>query len=217
MREFLDKDTNGYLPVYRSLAAYLGPAARVVELGVYRGASLTLWQDLFPDTDTVVGVDNDPNAIWPIGTVRVVCDQADDELVGLLLHISSFFDLVVDDASHDGTKTMRSFELFWPLVRPGGFYVIEDWIIGFPSHEAYATHGSSMLTLARGLLDRLEHMLSDVRTISYSHGLIIVQKKWTNEMPRDWAPWHTTEAMLRSRPRIERGMTPGFEPGMMRR
>jgi hypothetical protein len=36
-------------------------------------------------------------------------------------------DLVVDDASHYYIETRASFELLFPLLRPGGIYIIEDW------------------------------------------------------------------------------------------
>lgn len=36
-------------------------------------------------------------------------------------------DLVVDDASHDFSLTRRAFEIAFPHLRPGGYYVIEDW------------------------------------------------------------------------------------------
>jgi hypothetical protein len=40
---------------------------------------------------------------------------------------SSMLDLVVDDASHELDFTRRSFNMLFPLLRPGGLYVIEDW------------------------------------------------------------------------------------------
>ena len=36
-------------------------------------------------------------------------------------------DLVIDDASHFLDETRHSFNALFPLVRPGGAYVIEDW------------------------------------------------------------------------------------------
>jgi hypothetical protein len=36
-------------------------------------------------------------------------------------------DLVVDDASHTYEATKTSFEILFPLLRPGGIYIIEDW------------------------------------------------------------------------------------------
>ena len=66
-----DKVAQGYLDAYRSIAAELGPDARVCEVGVYACGSLATWQDLFPG-GLVAGVDIDPGACWPDGTIRVV-------------------------------------------------------------------------------------------------------------------------------------------------
>ena len=60
-------------------------------------------------------------------------------------------DLVVDDASHVWDRTLDSFEVLFPLLRPGGTYVIEDWAAQYlvaeaitavqadPTSPAYAT------------------------------------------------------------------------------
>ncbi len=39
-------------------------------------------------------------------------------------------DLVIDDASHLYGPTKTSFETLFPLLRPGGLYIIEDWAWG---------------------------------------------------------------------------------------
>jgi len=36
-------------------------------------------------------------------------------------------DLVVDDACHAYEETKASFEFLFPLLQPGGIYLIEDW------------------------------------------------------------------------------------------
>ncbi|MFK8048313.1 MAG: class I SAM-dependent methyltransferase [Halioglobus sp.] len=36
-------------------------------------------------------------------------------------------DLVVDDASHIYTPSLATFEALFPLIRPGGLYILEDW------------------------------------------------------------------------------------------
>lgn len=36
-------------------------------------------------------------------------------------------DLVVDDASHIYTPSLATFETLFPLIRPGGLYILEDW------------------------------------------------------------------------------------------
>lgn len=176
-----DKVALGYLPVYKRLAGEFGPAARVCEIGVYRGASLRLWQLLFPE-GLVVGVDRDQGSRWPPGAIRVVSEQTAPDLpaklAGLGLLGDARFDLIVEDAAHDGTKTRATFDLLWPLVAPGGVYVVEDWQIGFPAWDAalYPTQ-PSMVEAARGLLDLLDRQDGDVEEITYRYGLILARKK----------------------------------------
>ena len=45
----------------------------------------------------------------------------------ILRELADELDLVVDDASHTYEETKASFEFLFPLLRPGGIYVIEDW------------------------------------------------------------------------------------------
>ena len=40
---------------------------------------------------------------------------------------SAELDLVIDDASHMYEHSRRSFELFFPMLRPGAAYIVEDW------------------------------------------------------------------------------------------
>ena len=169
-----DKVDQGYLPAYNWIADLLGPAARVCELGVLGGGSLATWQDLFQD-GVIAGVDTNPGAYWPEGTHRIVAGQDDPALPGLLAPYASQWDLIVDDASHDGGLTAAALVLLWPLVAPGGFYVIEDWFTGFADYSG-PCKSPAMLTLARSLLERL-HRDSDTESVSYRYGMAIIRKK----------------------------------------
>lgn len=171
-----DKIRLGYLPTYQHLASQIGPHGRVCEIGVFRGGSLELWQSLFP-LGVVVGVDRDPGAHWPPGAGVVVCDQTDPALPAKLLGISEFYDLIVDDASHDGPASRTTFELLWPLIRPGGWYVLEDWMIAYPAlaDTGVGWHDPSMLDTARSFLDHLDQP-GDVDHLTYRYGQIIVAK-----------------------------------------
>jgi hypothetical protein len=123
-----DKITpHGYFPDYMRLAAALGPSAVVCEVGVLKGESLVMWQHFFP-AGRVIGADRDPEATWPEGTFRIVAQQDDPQLAGMVReHAPDGCDLIIDDASHIGHLTAATFALLWPLVVPGGYYVVEDW------------------------------------------------------------------------------------------
>lgn len=166
-----DKVTLGYLPTYLGLASELGTSARVCEVGVLDGESLSMWQALFPE-GLIVGVDRNPNARWPAGTVRVVAAQDEPALPEAVAAYGPF-DLIVDDASHDGALTRRTWELLWPLVAPGRYYVIEDWQVAF-----WQGRDESMLRMAESLLPSLNGGGAD--SIAYRHGQIILRKKDDN-------------------------------------
>jgi hypothetical protein len=172
-----DKVTfHGYWPAYQQIAQQIGPAGWVCEVGVWLGYSLKMWQALFP-AGTVAGVDHDESAIWPDGTTRVVCEQDSDSLPGLLAEVSpGGWDLIVDDASHLGHLTRRTWELLWPLVKPGGWYVIEDWSIGL-GVPPWNSDDNSMLRCAESFLPLLDAVDCDPDFIEYRHGLVIMHRK----------------------------------------
>lgn len=169
-----DKVTQGYLPSYNAIADQLSLAARVCEVGVLGGGSLATWRDLFPD-GVIAGIDQDPHAHWPPGTIRIVAGQDDPALPSLLAPHAEQWDLIVDDASHDGDLTAATLELLWPLVSPGGYYVIEDWFTGFGDYRG-ACKSPGMLVLAQSLLERLRPD-SDTESVTYRYGMAIIRKK----------------------------------------
>lgn len=166
-------EPHGYFPSYIELAHKLGPAARVLELGVLDGESLKMFQALFPLGD-VTGVDVNENAVWPEGTHKIISHQNDPTLVGRL---DGMFDLIVDDASHYGLATQQSFLNLFPLVRPGGYYVIEDWQISLTSSLLWGScPGPGMLKCVESLLMFLDSRESPVEEVVYRYGLAIVKR-----------------------------------------
>lgn len=149
-----DKFQHGYYLTYKRLAGEIGPAGRVLEVGVELGGSLLMWQELFPD-GLVVGVDHNEYATWPAGTVKVVSGQDDPRLPARARDISpEGYDLIVDDASHVGHLSKATYELLWSLVRPGRWYVMEDWAVGYlPGYVDH--HGTGMLRFAESFLPKL--------------------------------------------------------------
>ena len=181
-----DKITvHGYFGAYMRIAAELGPRASVCELGVLDGESLRMWQALFP-RGRVTGVDINPDAIWPQGTVRVVARHDDPGLPAVL---GGKFGLIVDDGCHDGDTVRRSFALLWPLVRPGGFYVVEDWMVSLraserPGEDWGQPWGDSMLRAVQCFLALLDFPDSECESVEYRYGLAIVRKRKENGTER---------------------------------
>ena len=176
---YIDKiEPHRYLGAYQRLATQIGPAGKVCEIGVRRGGSLQLWQALFPQ-GIIAGADRDPACHWPDGTIRIIAAQDDPELPRLLKFVSpGGYDLIVEDASHAGALSQATFRLLWPLVKPGRWYVMEDWQIGLPVPE-WDMYDGSMLEAAQSLLPLLRSRDGDCESVEYRYGLAIAAKRGT--------------------------------------
>lgn len=109
---------------------------RLLELGVHQGTSMVLWEQYFP-VATVVGLDGEAKpASFPSNDRFHFVHGAQDDS-GLLDHaiaLAGPFDIIIDDCSHLGCHTARSFaHLFAKGLNPGGIYIIEDICTAFTS------------------------------------------------------------------------------------
>lgn len=125
---------------------------RVVELGIFQGGSTALTA-LVAQPEVLVAFDLTAArvpALDALVTERGLADrvhlhygtdQGDRAALTAALTAAGVegpvLDVVVDDASHLVDPTRASFDVLFPLLRPGGRYVVEDWSwahIGFGSH-----------------------------------------------------------------------------------
>ncbi len=119
-----------YLRHYEALlGSYRFDKMILIEFGCFRGASLRMWEDWLPNAE-ILGVDIDENAkSHERGRVHVLIGDATrqetcDKIRALLGNQQPF--VIVDDASHAWSDQRRSLEMFWSLLAPGGFYIVED-------------------------------------------------------------------------------------------
>lgn len=116
-------------------------APRIFELGIFRGGSTAFFNELLRPEKLVAidfmedarpGFKNYLDTGANAASVRPYfqVDQADKQRLDEI-YASEFgsapLDLVVDDASHMLEQTRISFNFLFPKLRPGGFYIIEDW------------------------------------------------------------------------------------------
>jgi SAM-dependent methyltransferase len=113
----------------------------IIDIGIFKGGSVALYALLF-NPEKLVGIEYFINPIIPLKnfiakynfenriSTYYGINQADkDELkkiIGLEFP-NTKVDLIIDDASHYYHETKASFESLFPLLRPGGIYIIEDW------------------------------------------------------------------------------------------
>ena len=119
---------HNYTAVYYERLLHLVPQSfRLLEIGVFGGASLRMWEEFFPLAQ-VHGIDIDPACLAHAGG-RIAVDMVDQGCKEALAEYgrrAGGFDLVIDDGSHAMAPQILSFEVLFPTMPPGGMYIIED-------------------------------------------------------------------------------------------
>ncbi len=119
----------GYTAIYSQFFEPLRQRDLVaLEIGVYRGASLGMWEDYFPNA-RIFGVDVDPacTRYESDRTSVVIGDQADTGFLQRLVDaVAAPLDIVIDDGGHHMHQQQTSLEFLFPHLARGGLYCIED-------------------------------------------------------------------------------------------
>jgi hypothetical protein len=132
---------------------------RLLEIGVSQGGSLVLWRGYFGPAATIFGIDIEPRCAAFDGEAAQVRigSQADPNFLAAVVAEMGGVDVVIDDGSHVASHQRASIETLYPLLTPGGIYLVEDthtayWDWGF---EGGFQRPGSFVELAKGLIDDL--------------------------------------------------------------
>ena len=68
---------------------------------------------------------------------------------------ASGFDAVIDDGGHKNSQLAATFLAFWPEVRPGGVYFLEDLHVGYSSRYEDTRGQAIMADVLQGWLAQL--------------------------------------------------------------
>jgi cephalosporin hydroxylase len=122
--------THSYVETYAKLfEPYRDQLITILEIGVQHGGSIELWAKYFNHPSTLVYGADVEDTRQNLGAWK------DPRMVFLLSHyadIESTFlkvdgiDILIDDGMHFLSQQLHAFQKFWPLINPGGLYIIED-------------------------------------------------------------------------------------------
>lgn len=120
-----------YLDYYDELFCSINECPlSLLEIGVQNGGSLDTWAKYFINAKFIVGCDIDEKCktlTYEDPRVHVVIGDANTEATNIEIRkVCNNFDVVIDDGSHTSADILNSFLIYFPLVNPGGIYVIED-------------------------------------------------------------------------------------------
>ena len=150
---------HGFNKYYESFFAKKKDASQILEIGVACGGSLKYLADQFPDSQ-IHGIDiidtsrfNTDRITTHIGNQGIV-----DDLENIINDIGSHvnFDIILDDGGHCMHHQQISLGVLFPLLKPGGFYILEDLHTSrFPAYNAFKGPDDLITTL--DMLETLKH------------------------------------------------------------
>lgn len=103
---------------------------KIVEVGVQNGGSLEVLSKYFANAEKIVGCDIDPQcANLKYGDPRIsvfVGDINTQDVYSRIVREVGLMDVFIDDGSHRSIDIITAFVNYFPLVVPGGLYIVED-------------------------------------------------------------------------------------------
>ena len=144
----------------------------VLEIGIYDGGSLHLWEDYFPRA-TIVGIDINKGCKRYEGGRRIVeiASQADAAVMKL---IGSRYQptIIIDDGSHRADHIRISFESLYPSLRSGGIYIVED--LGMHTGASAQSYRGSADTSPQSYFLKLANRVAcPVEDVPFDHSILL--------------------------------------------
>ena len=165
----------------------------ILELGVLGGKSIRTWHEYFPESN-IIGIDIDPARKDIFNDERIeilIGSQTDEDIRDMVASKYKTLDVVIDDASHINQLTLKSFEIYWPIIASKGVYIMEDLtydtitdpgINGWPGQkynykngEEYLSQGTDLLNFIVNNIIKMQHA-DAVASIHLYPEIIIVTK-----------------------------------------
>lgn len=127
-------DLHSYLGVYEEiLAPYRETAKNVLEIGLFNGYSLLMWEKYF--SGKVYGIDcsdrphdglADLRPLIQEGTHNISIIDAENALEVSKLFMGYKFGVIIEDAGHHIEQQLKLYHVFKPYLSENSVYIIED-------------------------------------------------------------------------------------------
>jgi hypothetical protein len=207
-----------YLDFYERIFAPLrDKPITLVEVGVQNGGSLEIWSKFFAHAERIVGCDVNEKCRalrYDDPRISVVVGQVNSPPTFREIHARApRFDIFLDDGSHNSPDIIAAYYNYWPSVKPGGLFVIEDLHCAyFPTYDGGIDQPLNAMNFLKLLADgiHLEHwkgqgangfeqriapflpagakadlsLVEDVRSVLFLDSICVIEKRGEGEVVR---------------------------------
>ena len=115
------------------LSKFRNKNVSLLEVGVQNGGSLQLWKKYFGNSALIHGIDIDINVCkMDLGDgIHTFCFDITNETAWADHSRSYSYDIIIDDGSHLNPDVINFFKRAFPLVKPGGWFIVEDVLTSY--------------------------------------------------------------------------------------
>jgi hypothetical protein len=194
-----DAARNGYVNEYvRLFDEIRDNKINFLEIGIFQGRSLAMWSDYFSN-GKIYGIDIDTTEfklVYPelleMGAFEndnlqeVIQGDTTDSTILDVLNSEVGFSVIIDDGDHTHLGQLATFKNFFPLLEPGGFYIIEDIASPYSySSRSWYSKGKSAnlksdlwdLNKLYNNIDSVTPLLTEIIEATKGTGMIVVRKE----------------------------------------
>lgn len=133
-----------YLNVYEQVLGHLRDEGfQLVEIGVHKGSSTRMWAQYFHRAN-VLGIDIDEACKEHADPPRIkimIGNQSKSEFLARLAKQTDAL-VIIDDGSHVWKHQIDTFRALFPVLKPGGYFIVEDIHTSF-GEDYIKTYGGS--------------------------------------------------------------------------
>lgn len=149
------------------------------------GAGLATWAEYF-EYSKVTSIDIHSKVYVNTDRTRFMQgSQTDEAFLNRLSMYNTCWDIIIDDASHNSLYTIKSLQILWPALKPGGWYIIEDLETSYWDNEQFMgglNNPLSTVNCLKDMIDSINHEHSGipdqgVYAMNFFEKICFIQKK----------------------------------------
>lgn len=151
-----------YFDIYeRHFCRFRDRPIKMLEIGVFEGGSLKMWESYFHPGSTIVGIDIRRECkSFSGGDIHVMIGSQDDEtFLQKVLRKFGPFDIVLDDGSHQNAHVIKSFEILYPQLHETGVYMVED------AHTSYLEKFGGGLRREGSMIEMFKKKIDELNAV----------------------------------------------------
>ena len=174
----------------------------ILEIGVYRGGSLEMWNYYFDNKCTIYGIDINPECtniknILNNDNINIIIGNSEDKN---FLQDKPKFDIIIDDGGHTMNQQIIAYEELYNYMSDNGVYLCEDlhtsyWNEfggGLNNPNSFIEYSKKFIDMINSYhirenitdKDSYEKFRKTTESITYYDSVIVLEKN-INDIPRD--------------------------------